>query len=63
MNDEKVVLMFDNDDEDPELDPEGVFSGSSKLLTLEIDLKLSAQMNVQKYYEIKKKSSIKEEKT
>lgn len=33
------------------------------MFVIELDLKLSAQMNVQKYYEIKKKSSIKEEKT
>lgn len=55
--------MFDTEDDDPELDPDGVFSGQSKLFTMELDLKLSAQMNVQKYFEIKKKSAIKEEKT
>ena len=55
--------MFDTADDDTELDPDGVFSGQSKLFPLELDLKLSAQMNVQKYYEIKKKSSIKEERT
>lgn len=59
---EKVLVMFDTT-EDDELDPEGVFSAQSKVFVIELDLKLSAQMNVQKYYEIKKKSSIKEEKT
>lgn len=60
---EKVTVMFDTSDEDADLDPEGVFSGQSKVFVIELDLKLSAQMNVQKYYEIKKKSSVKEEKT
>ena len=60
---ERVTVMFDTSDEDADLDPEGVFSGQSKVFVIELDLKLSAQMNVQKYYEIKKKSSVKEEKT
>jgi len=42
LKDEKVVLMFDNADDDAELDPEGMFSGSSKLFTIELDMKLSA---------------------
>lgn len=42
LKDERVVLTFDVDDDDKELDPEGIFEGSNKLLTLDIDLKLSA---------------------
>lgn len=38
----KITLMFDTEDDDPELDPEGVFSGQSKVFTLELDLNLSA---------------------
>jgi len=34
--------MLDADDEDPELDPEGVFAGQSKVFIIELDLKLSA---------------------
>jgi len=42
LKEEKVVLMFDTADDDTELDPDGVFSGQSKLFPLELDLKLSA---------------------
>ena len=39
---ERVTVMFDTSDEDADLDPEGVFSGQSKVFVIELDLKLSA---------------------
>jgi hypothetical protein len=64
-----VSLLLDavNDDEEQilgnqfELDEK--FTNFDPVMRVEIDLKLSAQMNIRKYFEIKKKSYEKELKT
>lgn len=49
-----TVLLEPDDDEDMSI---------SEVMTVELDLRMSAQMNIQKYFQIKKKSAVKEEKT
>ena len=55
-----VTLILDNTTEEGE---ETVAANFDPVLKVDIDLTLSAQMNVQKYFEIKKKSHQKEVKT
>jgi hypothetical protein len=45
-----------------EIDPE-LISNFSPVMLIEVDLSISAQLNVKRYFEIKKKSAIKELKT
>ena len=59
----QVVMVILDPGEDDELDPEGHFSGENEVMVVEIDIRMNAQMNVQKYHQIKKKSAIKEGKT
>lgn len=45
-----------------EIEPE-LISNFSPVMLIEVDLSISAQLNVKRYFEIKKKSAIKELKT
>jgi hypothetical protein len=61
-----VVLMLDQDEENDLDDLYGIqekFTNFDPVIKVDIDIALSAQVNVQRYFEIKKKSYQKEIKT
>ena len=61
-----VTLLLDavNEDEDAHMDIlDDKFTNYDPVLKVEIDLNITAQTNIQKYFEIKKKSYEKEVKT
>ena len=57
----QVVLLLDAVNEDDELDDK--FTNFDPVMKVDVDLNISAQMNIKKYFEIKKKSYEKEVKT
>ena len=62
INLEKSIIMVILDPGDDE-EFDNQFSGENQAMTVEIDIRINAQMNVQRYHQIKKKSAIKEVKT
>jgi hypothetical protein len=57
----QVVLLLDAVNEDDDLDEK--FTNFDPVMKVDVDLNISAQMNIKKYFEIKKKSYEKEVKT
>ncbi len=55
----QVTLILDGTNEDDD----DQFSNFDPVVKLDVDLHISAQMNIRKYFEIKKKSYEKEQKT
>jgi hypothetical protein len=55
------VLLLDAVNEDDDLDEK--FTNFDPVMKVDVDLNISAQMNIKKYFEIKKKSYEKEVKT
>lgn len=57
-----VTLILDGANEE-EIDSESPFANFDPVIRVDVDLHISAQMNIKKYFEIKKKSYEKEQKT
>ena len=55
------MLLLDAVNEDDDLDEK--FTNFDPVMKVDVDLNISAQMNIKKYFEIKKKSYEKEVKT
>lgn len=59
-----ISLMLDADSEDTFMTVDNALVDNfAPVMLVEVDLTISAQLNVMRYFEIKKKSSIKEQKT
>lgn len=57
-----VTLILDAANEE-DIDSESPFANFDPVVRVDVDLHISAQMNIKKYFEIKKKSHEKEQKT